>query len=157
MDTASLILLALESAIIISSLGVLLSRDNFYSALYMALTMIFIATTFAVFNIQSAFILITFIFVGAVSVVTVAISAVFRFVPKKIPVNKLWIAPTILTMTVLSFTIYKYASFGISAEDVNIAEFQTRYVIAVLFLVSLMVLLMVSIVKLVRREEMCSK
>jgi NADH-quinone oxidoreductase subunit J len=101
--------------------------------------------------------LITFIFVGAVSVVTVAISAVFRFVPKKIPVNKLWIAPTILTMTVLSFTIYKYASFGISAEDVNIAEFQTRYVIAVLFLVSLMVLLMVSIVKLVRREEMCSK
>jgi len=157
MDTASLILIALESAIIISSLGVLLSRDNFYSALYMALTMIFIATTFAVFNIQSAFILITFIFVGAVSVVTVAISAVFRFVPKKIPVNKLWIAPTILTMTVLSFTIYKYASFGISAEDVNIAEFQTRYVIAVLFLVSLMVLLMVSIVKLVRREEMCSK
>jgi NADH-quinone oxidoreductase subunit J len=119
--------------------------------------MILIATTFAVFSIQSAFILITFIFVGAVGVVTVAISAVFRFVPKEIPINKLWIAPTILTMAVLSFTIYKYASYGISAKDVNIAEFQTRYVIAVVFLVSLMVLLMVSIVKLVRREEVCSK
>ncbi len=157
MDTASLILLALGSVTVLSSLGVLLSRDNFYSALYMALTMIFIATTFAVFNVQSAFILIAFIFIGAIGIVTVALAAVFRYVPRKIPVDKLWILPTILTIAVLAYTLYKYATFNISTASVDISVFQSQYALAVVFLICLMVLLMISIVKLVRREELCLK
>ncbi len=157
MDTVSLILLALGSVTVLSSLGVLLSRDNFYSALYMALTMIFIATTFAVFNIQSAFILISFIFIGAVGIVTVALAAVFRYVPKSIPVDKLWIIPTILTIAVLAYTLYKYATFNLSQASVDISAFQSQYALAVVFLVCLMVLLMISIVKIVRREELCLK
>ncbi len=157
MDNVSLILLALGSVTILSSLGVLLSRDNFYSALYMALTMIFIATTFAVFNIQSAFILIAFIFIGAVGIVTVALAAVFRYVPRKIPVDKLWIIPTILTIAVLAYTLYKYATFNLSTASVDISAFQSQYALVVVFLVCLMVLLMISIVKIVRREEVCLK
>jgi len=157
MDTASLILLALGSVTVLSSLGVLLSRDNFYSALYMALTMIFIATTFAVFNVQSAFILIAFIFIGAIGIVTVALAAVFRYVPRKIPVDRLWILPTILTIAVLAYTLYKYATFNISTASVDISVFQSQYALAVVFLVCLMVLLMISIVKIVRREELCLK
>lgn len=157
MDTASLILLALGSVTVLSSLGVLLSRDNFYSALYMALTMIFIATTFAVFNVQSAFILIAFIFIGAIGIVTVALAAVFRYVPRKIPVDRLWILPTILTIAVLAYTLYKYATFNISTASVDISVFQSQYALAVVFLICLMVLLMISIVKLVRREELCLK
>jgi len=157
MDTASLILLALGSVTVLSSLGVLLSRDNFYSALYMALTMIFIATTFAVFNVQSAFILIAFIFIGAIGIVTVALAAVFRYVPRKIPVDRLWILPTILTIAVLAYTLYKYATFNISTASVDMSAFQSQYALAVVFLVCLMVLLMISIVKIVRREELCLK
>ncbi len=158
MDNVSLILLALGSVTILSSLGVLLSRDNFYSALYMALTMIFIATMFTVFNIQSAFILIAFIFIGAVGIVTVALAAVFRYVPRKVPVDKLWIIPTILTIAVLAYTLYKYATFNLSAaSSVDIAAFQSQYALAVVFLICLMVLLMISIVKMVRREEVCLK
>ncbi len=157
MDTVSLILLALGSVTVLSSLGVLLSRDNFYSALYMALTMIFIATTFAVFNIQSAFILISFIFIGAVGIVTVALAAVFRYVPKSIPIDRLWIIPTILTIAVLAYTLYKYATFNLSQASVDISAFQSQYALAVVFLVCLMVLLMISIVKIVRREELCLK
>lgn len=157
MDTASLILLALGSVTVLSSLGVLLSRDNFYSALYMALTMIFIATTFAVFNVQSAFILIAFIFIGAIGIVTVALAAVFRYVPRKIPVDRLWILPTILTIAVLAYTLYKYATFNISTASVDISVFQSQYALAVVFLICLMVLLMISIVKIVRREELCLK
>ena len=157
MDTVSLILLALGSMTVLSSLGVLLSKDNFYSALYMALTMIFIATTFAVFNIQSAFVLISFIFIGAVGIVTVALAAVFRYVPRSIPVDKLWIIPTILTIAVLAYTLYKYATFNLSPASVDISAFQSQYALVVVFLVCLMVLLMISIVKIVRREELCLK
>ncbi len=157
MDTTSLILLALGSVTVLSSLGVLLSRDNFYSALYMALTMIFIATTFAVFNIQSAFILIAFIFIGAIGIITVALAAVFRYVPRRIPVDRLWIIPTILTIAVLSYTLYKYATFNLSTASVDISAFQSQYALAVVFLICLMVLLMISIVKIVRREELCLK
>lgn len=157
MDTTSLILLALGSVTVLSSLGVLLSRDNFYSALYMALTMIFIATTFAVFNIQSAFILIAFIFIGAVGIVTVTLAAVFRYVPRKIPVDRLWIIPTILTIAVLAYTLYKYATFTLSTTSVDISAFQSQYALAVVFLFCLMVLLMISIVRIVRREELCLK
>ncbi len=157
MDTPSLILLALGAVTILSSLGVLLSRDNFYSALYMALTMIFIATTFAVFNVQPAFILIAFIFIGAIGIVTVALAAVFRYVPREIPVDKLWIVPTILTTAILAYTLYKYATFNLTVASVNMAAFQERYALAVVFLVCLMVLLMVSIVRIVRREELCSR
>ncbi len=157
MVTVSLILLILGVLIILSSLGVLLSRDNFYSALYMSLTMIFIATTFAVFDVQSAFILIAFIFIGAIGIITVALAAVFRFVPKRIPVDWLWAIPTALTLAVLSYTLYKYATFNISATPVDISAFQSQYVFAIVFLFCLMALLMVSIVKIVRREEMCSR
>ena len=93
MDNASLILPVLGSLTVLSSLGVLLSRDNFYAALYMSLTMIFIASMFATLNVQSGFVLIAFIFIGAVGIVTVALAAVFRRVPRGIPVEKLWIIP----------------------------------------------------------------
>ncbi len=155
MDTTSLILLALESVTILSSLGVLLSKDNFYSALYMALTMIFIATTFAVFNVQPAFILIAFIFIGAIGIVTVALAAVFREVPRNIPVDKIWIIPTAITIGALVYSIYRYATFNLKATPPNMSTFQSQYVLAIAFLICLMVLLMISIVKLVRREELC--
>ncbi len=155
MDTTSLILLTLGSVTVLSSLGVLLSKDNFYSALYMALTMIFIATTFAVFDVQPAFILIAFIFIGAIGIVTVALAAVFREVPRSIPVDKLWIAPTIVTVGALAYAIYRYATFNMSATPPDMSTFQSEYALAVAFLICLMVLLMISIVKLVRREELC--
>ncbi len=157
MEIAGLILLIIGVVTVLSSLGVLLSRDNFYSALYMSLTMILIATTFAVFDVQSAFILIAFIFIGAIGIITVALAAVFRFVPKKVPVDWLWVIPTALTLAVLSYTLYKYATFNLSATSVDVSAFQSQYIFAIVFLFCLMVLLMVSILNIVRREEMCSR
>ncbi len=157
MGNASLILPVLGSLTVLSSLGVLLSRDNFYAALYMSLTMIFIASMFAALNVQSGFVLIAFIFIGAVGVVTVALAAVFRTVPRSIPVDKLWIAPTILTIAVLCYTLYRYATYNLSSSPVDISAFQSKYMLEVAFLICLMVLLMLSVVKMVRREELCSK
>ncbi len=157
MDSMGLILLALGCVTVLSSLGVLFSKDNFYSALYMALTMIFIATMFAEFNVQPGFVLVAFIFIGAIGIITVALAAVFREVPREIPVNKLWIIPTIITLGALSYALYRYATYNLTTTTVDMSAFQSQYALVVVFLFSLMVLLMVSIVKLVRREVVCSK
>ena len=147
----------LSLMIILSSTGVLISKDNFYSALYLALTMIFIATMFALFNIQPAFILIVFIAIGAVGVVTVALAAVFREVPKHIPIDKFWILPTSVTGIILCYTIYKYANYSAHVYNIDISEFQIQYFVMIVFLVCLIVLLMISVIKLIRREELCSR
>jgi NADH-quinone oxidoreductase subunit J len=67
------VLIALAGIAVLSSLGVLLSKDNFYSSLYMSATLIFVASIYAIFNLQPVFVLIVFVFVGAIGIVTVAI------------------------------------------------------------------------------------
>jgi NADH-quinone oxidoreductase subunit J len=56
----------------------LLSRENFYSALYMCLTMICIAGIYAYYGVHSAFALITLIFIGALGAVTLVLAYSYR-------------------------------------------------------------------------------
>lgn len=64
--------------IVIFGFASLLSRDNFYSALYMCLTMVFIATLYAYHNVHSAFALITLTFIGALGAVTLILAYSYR-------------------------------------------------------------------------------
>jgi len=154
MDLSGSILLVLGVVAILSSIGVLLSRDNLYASLYMAVTMILIATMYAALNLQPVFILITFIFVGAIGMVTVAIASTYRVSEKKISVNIAWAIPVILVIGVIGYTMFTFSSGSLKSLDFGntLITFPSDYSLLVVFLVSLMTLLMLSAISVYRRS-----
>jgi NADH-quinone oxidoreductase subunit J len=119
----------------------------------MSITLILIAAMYAVFDIQPVFILITFIFVGAVGAVTVAIAATYRQQPKR-SVDKMWVIPALITSALLGYSIYTYVNYGMEFSDSGemLVTFTSDYMLLAAFLISLSVLLMMAVVKFVRRE-----
>lgn len=155
MDTITLALLILSIASVLSAFGTLLSRDNLYAALFMSITLILVATIYTLFNIQSVFILIIFIFVGAIGAVTVALAATLRHEVIKIPVEKLWIVPIALVFVILAFTIYAYSPYPFNIKytaGAVISDFLSNYFLLAVFLISLSLVIMISAVMYVRRE-----
>lgn len=148
------VLIALAGIAVLSSLGVLLSKDNFYSSLYMSATLIFVASIYAIFNLQPVFVLIVFIFVGAIGIVTVAVAATYRSDPES-QFSKPWAVLVVITAAVVGFAIYSYkmlnpnlSSSVIKFELINFMA-QSEYLILVLSLVALVVLLLLSVLKMV--------
>lgn len=133
---------------VLSSIGSLMTKDNFYSALYMALALVFIASTYALVNLQEIFILIVFIFVGAVGIVTVSLAAVYKFKPS-MQVSKAWIIPSVLTAGILSYVFYRSSTYiEFQGASINIDD----YLVLIIALVSLMVLLMLSVISISRGD-----
>jgi NADH-quinone oxidoreductase subunit J len=147
------IILPIGLLIVLSALGVLLTRDNLYASLYMSITLILIATVYAAFDIQPVFILITFVFVGAIGAVTVALSAIYRAVPVKFSIEKIWILPIAITVTVLGYTLATYANLEMEIAPITIANWISKYLLLILFLISLLSILMLCTVKLSRSER----
>jgi len=148
------VLIALAGIAVLSSLGVLLSKDNFYSSLYMSATLIFVASIYAIFNLQPVFVLIVFVFVGAIGIVTVAVAATYRSDPES-QFSKLWAVPAVITAAVVGFAIYSYnllnPNVSLSSIKFELINFmaQSEYLILVLSLVALVVLLLLSVLKMV--------
>ncbi|MDI6885564.1 MAG: hypothetical protein QMD22_04305 [archaeon] len=149
-----LLLLALAGVAILFSLGVLVSKDNFYSSLFMSVTLIFVAAVYALFNLQPVFVLIVFIFVGAIGIVTVALAATYRSEPVR-QVSRFWVVPVAITAFIIGFSIYSYTIFTPQPVSPSEIEFElmnflpiTEYLLIVLFLISLVVLLLLSVLKI---------
>ncbi|MFQ6062639.1 MAG: hypothetical protein ACE5J9_05635, partial [Methanosarcinales archaeon] len=113
---------------------------------------------YAVFELQPVFILITFIFVGAIGAITIALTATYRFVPTR-QVDKLWIIPTAITIAVISIYVYLSTSINTSIQiynvDIALTDFPStaNNQLLVMFLVSMMVVLLLSVIKIVMRES----
>ncbi|AEA46547.1 hypothetical protein [Archaeoglobus veneficus] len=154
MDMITLSLLAMCGVAVLTALAALLTKDNFYAALYMSVTLLVIAGVYALYNVQPVFILIAFIFVGAVGAVTVALAATYRTFEPKLNLDYAWAIPTIVTIAVLGFSLYSYVRYGVDVAytDVAVAVFSSDYVLLAMFFISLAILLMMSVVKFVRRE-----
>lgn len=148
------VLIALAGIAVLSSLGVLLSKDNFYSSLYMSATLIFVASIYAIFSLQPVFVLIVFIFVGAIGIVTVAVAATYRSDPES-QFSKPWAVLVVITAAVVGFAIYSYKmlnpemSFSVIKFELITFMAQSEYLILVLSLVALVVLLLLSVLKMV--------
>ena len=154
MDMVTSSLLVMCGFAMLTSFAALLSRDNFYSALYMSITLLVIAGIYALYNVQPVFILIAFIFVGAVGAVTVALAATYRQIGPQLNLDYAWAIPTAITILVLGFSIYAYVNYDIiyTFNDRIVANFVSDYIVLVLFFISLSILLMMSVVKFIRRE-----
>jgi NADH:ubiquinone oxidoreductase subunit 6 (subunit J) len=148
------LLSALAGVAVLFALGVLLSKDNFYSSLFMSAALIFVASVYAIFNLQPVFVLIVFIFVGAIGIVTVALAATYRSDPER-QFSWVWAVPVVITALVIGFSIYSYnmlnsQSVSSSTIDFELINFisKSEYLVLILSLVSLVVLLLLSVLKM---------
>ncbi|MEM3139777.1 MAG: hypothetical protein QXU17_06230 [Archaeoglobaceae archaeon] len=131
---------------LLSAIASLLTRDNFYSALYMSLTMVFIAGIYAFYNLQPSVVLITLVFVGAVGVVTIAVAATYRAKSSR----KLSMLPALAIAIVVALIILRLPlEFRFEVLE-NGITFLGDYFIAVLFLVCMMILIMLSTIKILK-------
>lgn len=154
MNADVLLLGALAGIAVLFALGVLLSKDNFYSSLYMTGTLVFVATIYAFFNLQPVFVLIVFIFVGAIGIVTVALAATYRTDPER-QFSALWAAPVVITALILFLSLYGLFMSGSQAASANEIVFElanfipiAKYLLIIVFLISLVVLLLLSVLKI---------
>lgn len=156
------LLYVIGSIAILSALGVLVTKDNFYASLFMSTALIMVAATYALFNLSPVFILIVFIFVGAIGIVTVALAATYRTMPER-QYSKVWSIPVIITAFFLSFSVY-YATHqtliegrtfaGLTSLQLDLQKFITpEYILLILFLSSLIILLMLAVLKIGGKEE----
>ncbi|MCW7071109.1 MAG: hypothetical protein OCU12_02080 [Methanophagales archaeon] len=171
MSVEMLLLLALAGAAALSTLGVLLSRDNFYSAVFMSLTLVLVATIYAFFSLLPVFVLIVFVFVGAIGIVTVALAATYRTTAApEFQFSLLWAVPVVATAAILGYSIYSYATavpavvpavpavprvteVSIHSISFSVENFVTsEYTLLFLFLTSLVVLLLLSVLNIYKEE-----
>ena len=147
-----ILLAALAGVAVLFALGVLVSSDNFYSALFMSVTLVLVATIYAFFSLQPVFVLILFVFVGAIGIVTVALAATYRTEPKQ-QVSWFWAIPVALTVLILAEAISFYPLDGsiapgtINFQLVNFMP-HLEYLLLVVFLIALVLLLLLSVLKM---------
>ncbi len=136
-----------------SSVGVLLTRDNFYAALYMSVTMLFVAAIYAAFNLQPVVVIIALIFIGAVGIVTVAVAATYRGKVSR-DVSLLWVVPVFIVFAILAYAYYSLATSNIEISGQEMfSVVPSDYFTVIVLLFSLTVLMMLSAIKLARRAE----
>ncbi len=156
MNAEMMLLSGFAGVLVLSSLGVLLSKDNFYSALFMTLTLVMAASVYTLFDIQSVFVLIVFVFVGAIGIVTVALAATYRAMPER-QFSWVWCIPVAITAAVLChFMFVGGAYYGIGSRvTFSLDEFikTSEYQLLVVFLTSLVILLFLSVIRLYRGDE----
>lgn len=153
MDAGNAVLLILGAVMVLSSLGVAFSRDNLYASLYMSVTLVIIAGLYSAFGLHPVFALITFIFVGAIGMVTVVVSATYRPEMKK-PLRLLWIPPVIIVAIILVLAISGIPSASLTSPDVSfVRSFPSDYALLVVFFITLMVLLMLSALRFFWRGD----
>ncbi|MDK2795670.1 MAG: hypothetical protein PWQ22_973 [Archaeoglobaceae archaeon] len=129
-----------------TALGALLTRDNFYSALYMSLTMLFVAGIYALYNLQPSVVLITLVFVGAVGVITIAIAATYRAQSSR-KISLAWALVIAIVSATLILHFPSAVSFNVLSNGIS---FLSNYLLAVLFLLATMVLVMLSTIKIIK-------
>ena len=153
MDVVTSLIAAAGAFAVLSSIGVLLTRDNFYAALYMSVTMLLIAAIYAVYNVQAVVVMIALIFIGAVGIITVAVAASYRSMPSR-RVDLLWVAPVIVVFAIVCYAYIKLAKGAVSPIEFGyFSAVPTDYLLVVIFLFSVIILMMLSAIKLARRVE----
>jgi len=148
------VLAAVSCLTVLASLGVLLTKDNFYAALYMALTMIFVASCYGLFGLHPAFVLIAFVFVGAIGIVTVALAATYRKPPER-QISPLWIAPSVITAAILGYSAFLWHTHSPNLSEIGLKMrdfLAPENILLVIFLISLVVLLVSAILRIYGRE-----
>ncbi len=145
------VIIVLSLVAVLSAIGALFSRDNFYSAIYLAITLLAVGGIYAEHGVYSVFALIAFIFIGAIVIITIAIAATYRFLnPRKI--NILWLGAIEILAVIVAVT----AALNFPALSGFTDAFPrvlSNYMSLITFLVVLTTLIMLSAVSMIRRDS----
>ncbi len=146
------VIVALLSVLaMVFGIGAWITKDNFYSAIYMSAVMLSVGGIFAFHGIHSVFVLIAFIFIGAIGIVTVALAATYRFInPREI--SEKWLIVAELVAVVLAVTV-GLNTFMVGDFSDAFSGVLTDYLTLVTFLIVLTALLMISAVNMLRRDS----
>ena len=159
MTEETLLLGILAVVTIIFAAGMLFVRDNFFAAMYMSATLIMVATISAFFGIEPAFVLIVFIFVGAIGVVTVALASTYREHSENGNSLKMWLIPAIVTAGVIAISVYTTLGRVPVGRTIafELASFLSNpeYILLVISLTALGILLMLSVLKMIGGADEC--
>ncbi|WP_069807340.1 hypothetical protein [Vulcanisaeta thermophila] len=141
--------IALGVFAVISSIGVAITKDNLYAAIYLAMATAFIGGIYAVLGVQFGFVLIYLIFVGATITMTIVLAATYRRIEiKGAGVSKVWIIPIILFIVAIILasagTNYKLTTVPSSVLSSFISS--PDYLLLVGLLVSLLVIMMIGLI-----------
>jgi len=142
----NLLVILIGALALSSAIGSLLTRDNFYSALYMSLAMLFVAGLYAFHDLQPSVVLITLVFVGAVGVVTVAIAATYRAQESR-RISFAWALLIAIVSAIFVVRFPSSVSFKVLSDGIG---FLSTYLLVVIFLLSMMVLVMLSAIKILK-------
>lgn len=145
------VIILLSLVAVLSAIGALFSRDNFYSAIYLAITLLAVGGIYAEHGVYSVFALIAFIFIGAIVIITIAIAATYRYLnPRKI--NVLWLV--IIEILALIVAVTAALNFPtLSSFTDAFPSVLSNYMSLVTFLVVLTTLVMLSAISMVRRDS----
>ncbi|MGC8543091.1 MAG: hypothetical protein ACP5NQ_04040 [Vulcanisaeta sp.] len=90
-------LIALGVVAVLSAIGITITRDNLYAAIYLAITTGLVGAIYGLFGITYGFILIYLVFVGATITITIVLAATYRRVEfRGGGVGKSWVIPMLL-------------------------------------------------------------
>ena len=145
------VVILLSALSVAAALGVAKSRDNFYSALYMSATLLAVGGIYAYLGVHSVLALIAFIFVGAVGIITIALAASYRFI-EPVKHSGYWALFSAFVAVFLGTTLAVFSVSFSKFEDA-FREFAADYQTYILFLVVMVVLLLLSAMSMVRRDE----
>ncbi|ADY00770.1 MAG: hypothetical protein ACP5GZ_04265 [Vulcanisaeta sp.] len=81
---------------VLSAIGITVTKDNLYAAIYLAITTGLIGAVYGLFGITYGFILIYLVFVGATITITIVLAATYRRIEFRGGIGKSWILPMLL-------------------------------------------------------------
>jgi len=129
--------------IIVFGVASLASKGNFYSALYMSLTMVCVASLYALYGVHSAFALITLVFIGALGAITLVLAYSYREV-RSVEYRLRWIAFA-LTVAIFLALVAPFTIPNLNDYVSALLNFEPIYM-----LISLTVLVMVTLIEVWR-------
>jgi len=116
----------------------------------MSVTLLLIGGLYAYLGIHSVLALISFIFVGAVGIITVALAASYRFI-NPVDHKSYWALSSAFVAVFLGTTLAVF-SVALGKFEDKFKEFVVDYQAIIFFLVVMVVLLMLSAISMVRRD-----
>lgn len=139
---------------VISSIGLALTKDNLYAAIYLAVTTGLVGGVYAVLGLQFGFVLIYLIFVGATITITIVLAATYRRIEIKAPsISKAWIIPMILFIIAIIIASINSTFKFTTIPSKSLIDFVSspNYLLLIGLLVSLLTTMMIGLIMYYQR------
>ncbi|MFB6470249.1 MAG: hypothetical protein TU36_003305 [Vulcanisaeta sp. AZ3] len=141
-------LITLGVVAVLSAVGITVTRDNLYAAIYLAITTGLVGAIYGLFGITYGFVLIYLVFAGATITITIVLAATYRRVEFRGGVGKSWIIPMILFVIaiIVASVFTKYTVMPITSQSLVNFLSSTNSILLIVLLASLLMAVMTGLI-----------